>query len=171
MIPKHGCFSVGIHPDARRWLEVHRQADNLFVLRCFDAPSSSETVTRPMVESAVPTFAAELARTHNWSLDEASWIQRPIVEAARVEFPKPQRNVYFVECGDFVKIGWCSGDPIRRLSELQNGNPHRMSLLGTMRGGPREEAALHRRFSELRGRGEWFRKSSALLDLIQAVKS
>ena len=73
------------------------------------------------------------------------------------------RTVYFMLSSStgLVKIG-SSGDPDRRLRDLQMASGERISLLTTEPGGEAHEKALHRRFKASRVRGEWFRHSEAI---------
>lgn len=77
--------------------------------------------------------------------------------------------IYFVECGDLVKIGTTNNDVHTRLSNMQTGNPAPMVLLGQMRGGVSVEAELHRRFRALHVRGEWFQHSGDLRAFIADI--
>ena len=79
--------------------------------------------------------------------------------------------VYFVEDGDFIKIGWCmkhNYDECRNLSELQRGNPRPLKYLGCIilesRGeAQKKEKKLHKHFKCLRtNQSEWFCKSDKL---------
>jgi hypothetical protein len=84
--------------------------------------------------------------------------------------------VYFIECHlGHIKIGHDGegdeGDPWRRLTELQTGNPCPLTLLAVMFGGKREEQQVHRMFrcAQIRMEGratEWFRRSRELVDYI-----
>ena len=67
---------------------------------------------------------------------------------------------YFVQAGDGpIKIG-SSVNPVHRTISLQNGCPKPVRLLGTT---PRyRELQLHKKFSELRIRGEWFKLDNEL---------
>jgi hypothetical protein len=64
--------------------------------------------------------------------------------------------IYFIQSGQrpFVKIGYCTGDPRRRLGRLQIGNPEELRLISTKDGGRTEELEWHGRFDHLRVRGE-----------------
>lgn len=75
--------------------------------------------------------------------------------------------IYFVENVDsgHIKIGWAS-DPIRRIADMQTGNPSHLVLLATMEGGESIESSLHERFQCLHYRGEWFRRDRSLYDFI-----
>ena len=43
------------------------------------------------------------------------------------------RLIYFIECQDFIKIGWCKLLNIyRRRSELQGGNPFKLDVVGVI---------------------------------------
>ena len=54
--------------------------------------------------------------------------------------------IYFIRCGDFVKIG--TGEkPSKRLTELQVGNPFSLEIIGVTHGGVAEERELQKRFS------------------------
>ena len=69
--------------------------------------------------------------------------------------------VYFIQTHghELVKIGVAMGGRdalLNRLRGLQTGNPFRLVAIGAMAGGTAEERALHRRFSRLRVRYEWF---------------
>lgn len=76
--------------------------------------------------------------------------------------------VYFV--GDptarQIKIG-IAKRPFKRLSELQVGSANALTLVGVLAGGGDLEAELHEAFAGDRMRGEWFRWSDRLNELIQ----
>jgi predicted DNA-binding transcriptional regulator AlpA len=77
--------------------------------------------------------------------------------------------VYFMEMGDFIKIGWSTW-PASRREALQAGNPYDIKLLGAFPGCLGNEAAVHETFAHLRSRSEWFRKSPGLLAYIAWLK-
>jgi hypothetical protein len=77
--------------------------------------------------------------------------------------------VYFMEMGDFVKIGW-SAWPKARRDALQTANPYDIKILGAFPGCLGNELDLHEIFKHLRTRGEWFRKSPGLLAYIAWLK-
>lgn len=77
---------------------------------------------------------------------------------------RPVRGfVYFIGCGEFIKIGF-SSRPLDRLRELQTSHPDELEILGTIKGTRKLEFRLHKRFADLRERGEWFQTSDALWD-------
>lgn len=67
-----------------------------------------------------------------------------------------------------VKIG-ISGDPVRRLSEIQSFHPVNLQIAARAPGKRLHEKKLHQKFSELRMRGEWFRPSPDLTSIIEYV--
>lgn len=73
--------------------------------------------------------------------------------------------IYFIQSGDYVKIGY-SKNPEKRLKSLQTGNQAPLKLLLVLDGGTDKEAELHERFAELRSRGEWFYHSNDLAHFI-----
>jgi hypothetical protein len=81
-----------------------------------------------------------------------------------------QRLIYFVECGEFVKIGFTTRDVSERISELECGNPASMKLIGTMVvHDESDDRRLHKRFAIFHHRGEWFRKTPELLRAIEEL--
>lgn len=76
--------------------------------------------------------------------------------------------VYFIQAGETgpIKIGKAD-KPMKRIAELQTGNPHPLRLVGAIDGGVNEEQALHQRFTRLRLHGEWFEPSAELLEYIR----
>ncbi len=73
--------------------------------------------------------------------------------------------VYLIQAGDSgpVKIGHAR-NPAKRMAGFQCGNHEVLRLVRTWPGGQREEATLHRAFSDYRLQGEWFRFCPAMLD-------
>lgn len=79
-------------------------------------------------------------------------------------------KVYFVydEGAEAVKIG-VAGDPLRRLDQLQTGNPRRLALLGTIPGGRGIESEIHDHFRPVHLRMEWFRATDEVLVQIDSI--
>lgn len=66
-------------------------------------------------------------------------------------------NVYIVQCNQYFKIG--KADDIRtRLSGLQSGCPHELTLIATLKrkNAMIAEKQIHEYLKEYRTRGEWF---------------
>lgn len=78
--------------------------------------------------------------------------------------------IYFIQSGEFVKIGHCARDPIRRLEKLQIGNPITLKIVALMEGGHKDEQHLHLRFHKLRVRGEWFKLEAPIRALIKPFR-
>lgn len=68
-------------------------------------------------------------------------------------------RVYLIRAAEtgHYKIGYTSGDPIQRLTKLQTGNPHRLTIVGDFPcAGKFTEKLLHDFFAKSRLSGEWF---------------
>lgn len=87
----------------------------------------------------------------------------------RYQDDKP-RFVYFIQEGDDgpVKIGEAF-DPVKRLSELQCGNPRALALRAVVLATDETERSLHLKWSSIRIRGEWF-ESERIVPLAQQVQ-
>lgn len=67
-------------------------------------------------------------------------------------------SIYFIgdaTGGDTIKIGW-SGDVLRRLQELQIGNPSPLKCIGCVAARRMIEPAIHQIFATAALSGEWF---------------
>lgn len=76
-------------------------------------------------------------------------------------------SVYFIRAGadgPFVKIGHAE-DPQARMRCLDTASPFPLVLMRVIDGGEEVERWLHRHFSALRVKGEWFRFTAAMLDI------
>lgn len=77
--------------------------------------------------------------------------------------------VYFVACGDFVKIGW-SRDWQARIHGLRTSNPNPIEVLLVVTGTRQDECELHCRFQLCRVHGEWYRPTQEMLDHIDLLE-
>lgn len=87
--------------------------------------------------------------------------------------PFPGKNIYLILVGTSYKIG-ISKDPIRRLSNLQTGNPKRLELIWCCPGDKKFENKFHRKYKPNREIGEWFELTQEEVDEIirsMAMKS
>lgn len=76
--------------------------------------------------------------------------------------PSPLHGwVYVVGFRRYIKIGW-SSDVGKRLMRVQAGIPEKLKVLAIFPALPETEGNLHRRFAQLRLRGEWFRYEEPL---------
>lgn len=86
------------------------------------------------------------------------------------EAQKRPSFVYFIECGDYIKIGYATS--IRtRLASLAVATPYPLKVLATVDGDRHTEFALHTRFADAFHRGEWFRKTPELLVFIDQINN
>lgn len=65
-------------------------------------------------------------------------------------------KIYFIRCGEFVKIGKAK-NPFHRKHNLQIGSPFLLELLGWFEAEASEEQRLHQKLLGHHVRGEWFR--------------
>jgi hypothetical protein len=80
--------------------------------------------------------------------------------------------VYFVqdERGGPIKIGYCGeGQAARRLAQIQTHNPSPLRMTRVIQGDRGVERELHKRFADLRIRGEWFYPATELAVLAEAI--
>jgi hypothetical protein len=81
--------------------------------------------------------------------------------------------VYFTQADEDgpIKIGFTSDDPMRRLAQLQTGNPATLKLLGAIRGSSAREKEFHAALSQWRLQGEWFEAHPTVLAAINDALS
>jgi hypothetical protein len=76
-------------------------------------------------------------------------------------------SVYFIRCGNAVKIG-ISKDAHVRARAIQVAQSETVEVVHTCKGGRKLERYFHKLFASLRVRGEWFRYEGDLLDWLNA---
>lgn len=69
-----------------------------------------------------------------------------------------------------VKFGFSNG-PSGRLNTLQVGSPVKLEIVAYGHGLRHHEKMIHRRLASDRSHGEWFRRSQAALEVIEAIRS
>lgn len=78
--------------------------------------------------------------------------------------------IYFIasegQCA--AKIGF-SADVRARLSDLQKGNPHRLTIIGQLRATRAAEEALHLAIKEFRIGGEWYPDDGFALGVLEGL--
>jgi hypothetical protein len=77
-------------------------------------------------------------------------------------------SVYFVRCGEFVKIGYTTAQPQTRVEAFDA--PYDVTLLASVPGGLRLERSLRRTFKDLHHRREWFRYEGGLKEFVGAIE-
>ena len=78
-------------------------------------------------------------------------------------------KIYFIVGGPFVKIGHTTRSIFTRMKCLQTCNPYRLKLVLIVDGTIGHERELHRKFSDLRAVGEWFRHEEPLASYISGI--
>ena len=82
--------------------------------------------------------------------------------------------IYFIQSEEngYIKIGYSQNANTleTRLSTLQIGNPHRLTLLKTIEGDIKYEKVLHLVFADDRILGEWFEPTTSLLNFLKIKK-
>lgn len=92
------------------------------------------------------------------------------ISTERESEPRKRGFVYVIKCDDFVKIGIAS-DVQSRLANLQCGNPHELTLLlhWPSPNALAAEQRLHYKLWRWHHRGEWFRFTPKVANILAAV--
>lgn len=95
-----------------------------------------------------------------------------VAKQAKIPVEKVERSahwIYVIRCEGFVKIG-IAGDPQARLRDMQVGNPFPLILVAKFwtDNARRDERALHWALRPHRQRGEWFKVTDALEQLLKS---
>lgn len=78
-------------------------------------------------------------------------------------------RVYFLRAGPFVKIGFTSGAPAKRIRELSTGCPYKPILIGIREATRATETWLHHIFAGQRVNLEWFHATNVMLRAIELL--
>lgn len=142
-------------------------------------PRSTEFVPTRRCENELRALCAALAQDSRASQSALEQIQEhlnlvhAVLDDATASPAGPDGQggglgyVYAITDGSAVKIGWTArhpGMPGGRLSQLQTAHFAELTLIGAMQAPVHWESELHRRFSEHRIRGEWFRYVPAIVE-------
>ena len=87
--------------------------------------------------------------------------------------PSPDKIgwVYFVACGDYIKIGYTDKDDVRkRTNGFKTANPFDLKLLKAIKATQRHEDWLHMLCRDHQHRLEWFHKSDFVMSVIEQAK-
>lgn len=66
----------------------------------------------------------------------------------------------------YVKIG-VSVDPVKREADMQTGSPDELNVWNCVRGGYKLEKKIHRFLDDYHIRGEWFKMSELVIQVMQ----
>ena len=83
---------------------------------------------------------------------------------------KRPSSVDFIECGDYIKIGYATSMRAR-LSNLAIATPYPLKVLATIDGDKHTEFPAYARFADAFHRGEWFRRTPELLAFIEQINN
>lgn len=85
---------------------------------------------------------------------------------------KPVVNgVYFIQCNDFVKVGFAN-NVHRRVKDLDTGCPYNLRLIAVEPTESRKrEHELHRIFSGIRFKGEWYHLAAPITNYIKDLNT
>jgi len=128
----------------------------------------------PLDESGEPCYLT-LGRTKVLDDEQINRVRHAIeAEAARRigtnnEAKSDQGYVYFIDGGECIKIGY-SRSLEHRFRKMLTDAPVRLELLHIEEGTIRQEKLFHQHFAAIRVRGEWFQKTSELLEFIEQRK-
>lgn len=101
-------------------------------------------------------------------LSRCDTIALSIARQMSEERQQTEGYIYFVQCGEFVKIGY-TANPNSRMSKFKTNNPYECRLVALIDGGKIIEAQMHERFAEFHHRGEWYRCGDALMSFIASL--
>lgn len=77
--------------------------------------------------------------------------------------------VYFIKCGEYIKIGW-SVNWHSRIKNMEVGNPYPIEVLLVLGRPQIFEKTMHAKFHSLRHRGEWFKDDPRIRAYIEERK-
>jgi hypothetical protein len=95
-------------------------------------------------------------------------LARGILAAVAAHSKDRRIYIYFVQCGDYVKIGK-SAQPYCRIPALQTNTPYDIITLRVIHGSHGAEKAIHEFLSPYHHRFEWFRLDQALRSAINEL--
>jgi hypothetical protein len=163
--PKHGrqCW--------RGWASGHAPPAAVMSQHGYEHPSGEAVGTLAYFDrlsDALGTVAKRLPAKPTRS----PMIVYDFVQGRRIEIeftptanPPGEGNVYVVDDGMALKIGWTMGEPASRIRGLQTGNPRELRCVALITGvTPKAERLLHRHFDAMNLNlvGEWYERRPIL---------
>lgn len=92
----------------------------------------------------------------------------PSVKVLIIQYSFSAGHVYFLESVGLgrVKIGMSAEKPSSRISTIRSSCPTDLKCVAVVPGGRALERELHKKYAHLRLRGEWFRITTDMRDLL-----
>jgi hypothetical protein len=110
--------------------------------------------------------SAEFMQAYSEALASADVGAKKIAASARLN---GAGCIYFLDDGDFIKIGFSTDLSQRMKSYLTHRSG--LNLVAVIPGSrPDDDKQIRRRFANLRARGDWFRKGPSLVAYVDKVK-
>lgn len=121
---------------------------------------SQRTFTRLIAAGRVPYVDLVGSRRYVTEHVRAALFKKPTNPASTRTLGQAEKraHVYFIATADKIKIG-VAFDPLKRLRGLQTGNPEKLELIATFRGGLALEGEIHAKYARHRVHGEWFHRA------------
>lgn len=140
------------------------------VIEALPCPSSSarRVPAKPSLKSRSQKRLDSLPESELW--EHAQWFSEgDSPRTVRRKAALKRSKIYFIQCGQCIKIG-VSSDWKSRISSLNTGSASPLKLLALVPRKRKQEQELHRQFAHLRIRHEWFRAADELLKYIEGIQ-
>ncbi len=127
---------------------------------------------KPMASRGICLVLDACGGRENWVLTQNNSTQYEKKEAQKNLQSRPHKTgeiVYFLQAGDFIKIGKTTGSAENRLLQLKTGCPFPVEIVAVIAGGYDKERSLHHRFRNIRAHGEWFHATKEILSFITSL--
>jgi Meiotically Up-regulated Gene 113 (MUG113) protein len=166
----------GCEPERIAWLADNGHLRGFMVgrprmanLRIFplEAENKRHLVEMPIPALELTAYAPPPPRPKKPKPERTPLLER-LLEVLK-QVPKDANMfVYFIACGEFVKIGQTQSPP-NRVAALRTGTPYDLKLLKVVRASMRTERTFHATLREYHHRFEWFRLDQNLLAAIKRL--
>lgn len=128
-------------------------------------------------DKVISNLKREVKEAGDKALQE-SFEKREAISEQQAEWRQTRSRVYFLRCGQYIKIGFSTDvdkrvDHIRRLGGVlapEGLDLSKTVLIADVAGEMTAEKSLHKKFNHLRVVGEWFRAEPELLSFIEKLE-
>lgn len=127
-------------------------------------------VHQKRLKSSVPLAKAVRLLEEMQSRLRAGQERKALIASALPRSPRGWCYVYFIQQGEYVKVGRAVDVP-QRLDAFNIGSPLELSLLVAVPAHADLEGAIHARFEHLRQKGEWFTAGPDLMEFISRLQT